>query len=257
MRDTVLVLTMAGRSERFSKVGVLPPKWAISIAGRTMLEHAVAGAAPLLEAGAELRLVVRHSDAEMREFTAALENIPYSGTVVRVDDRAPGQAVDAVAALGPRDDSRPLVIWGADTGVQWGTATARAVSGVTGDWLLLAPLPGEHWSFAAIGHDGAVYATAEKRRISEYASVGMYGFASCRTFREAVTFERMHNRGGQLYVAPIYNRLIANGSRVDPVHIAADDVISLGTPDEVLHSCRRFGWPVPVELWPYTSGRRR
>jgi dTDP-glucose pyrophosphorylase len=255
--DTVLVLTMAGRSQRFSRVGVLPPKWAISIAGRTMLEHALEAATPLLDAGAELRLVVRRADAATSEFTAVLEKVRYSGTVVRVDDQAPGQAVDAAAALGPKDDSRPLVVWGVDTALQWNPSTARAAVAETGDWILLAPLAGDHWSFAKLRADGTVAVTAEKRRISEHASVGMYGFASCRVFRSVVVAEKAHGTGEQIYVAPLYNRLISAGAKVNPVHIAADDVISLGTPDEVLHACRRFDWPVPVELWPYVSGRRR
>lgn len=253
MRPVVL-LTMAGRSERFARVGVGVPKWALRLGGKTVLERAIESAAPLLEAGSELRLVVRPDDASSVLLHDTLRASPWPATVLTGSGRAEGQAVDALAGLGPGDDDRPLVVWCVDTFVNWTTETTADLLRAEGNWLLTAALPGDHWSFASTGPDDRVTATAEKRRIGEDASVGMYAFATGRLFREAVSAGAPD--AGERYVAPLYNHLVRLGGCVRVIRVPREAVVSVGTPDEMLAACAANDWEAPPELRAYARSRR-
>ena len=92
---------------------------------------------------------------------------------------------------------------------------------------------GDRWSFARIDEQGRVLETAEKRRISDWATTGLYYFRRGADFvRHA---DRMIDAGDrsnrEFYVAPIYNRMIAAGAdiRANPV----DEVWVLGTPEDL------------------------
>ena len=80
------------------------------------------------------------------------------------------------------------------------------------------------WSFAAVDARGRVTEVAEKRAISPHATVGIYNFARGRDFVRAA--DRMiaadERVGGEFYVAPVYNRLIAEGAEIGVCDIGAE-----------------------------------
>ena len=93
---------------------------------------------------------------------------------------------------------------------------------------------GEHWSFVEPTGDNDVARTTEKERISDLCSDGLYYFASNALFRHY--FEQMKNRNlyvkNELYVAPMYNLLLADGKVVKYDLIAPDAIDFCGTPSE-------------------------
>ena len=97
---------------------------------------------------------------------------------------------------------------------------------------------GDRWSFArAAGADtDRVIETAEKVRISELCSTGLYHFACAADFRDAFEAEAARlaaaERPGELYVAPLYNHLIAAGRDVRYRLLPESGVVFFGTPDE-------------------------
>jgi dTDP-glucose pyrophosphorylase len=97
--------------------------------------------------------------------------------------------------------------------------------------ISVAAMPGDQWSFARVSADGQVEAVAEKERISEYASTGLYYFASGREFVEAAT-ETMRQREtirGEHYVMPLYQEYITRGWRVG-IDVASA-MWDMGSPD--------------------------
>lgn len=89
---------------------------------------------------------------------------------------------------------------------------------------------GNHWSFAKIRGD-LVVRTAEKIRISNYCSNGLYYFSSGCIFLK--TFEKMEKKSNkELFVAPMYNYLILDGYKVKYKIIDKQQTVFCGTPDE-------------------------
>lgn len=250
MAEPVLVLAMAGSSRRFGDAGVEIPKWALQVGGVTLLERSLMSVTSLLDAGYGLRVVTRAIGGLAPLLERTLEQTGRVADVVNLPaGPPPGQAADVYTAIDDLPDDAPLVIWNVDTFL----CSLPAVEPAT-NWLLLADLPGDHWSFAELA-DERVVRTAEKQRIAPHASTGLYGFESMAVYRDAVnraSWQDTYN--GELYVAPLYNRLIGDGRVVYGHFVPASDVVGLGTPAEVLAACRTRGWSVPQELGHLAGG---
>src|SRR5204863_6719507 len=97
--------------------------------------------------------------------------------------------------------------------------------------ISVANLPGDRWSFARTDAAGAVVEVAEKRRISDHASTGLYWFATGREFLEAAdaSIKSGRNLGGEYYVMPAYMELLSRGAKVELA--PAGQVWDLGTPE--------------------------
>jgi dTDP-glucose pyrophosphorylase len=231
-----LVLPMAGRGSRFAEVGFTVPKPLIPVRGRPMYAWAM-DSMPLALATRVIFICLadhlrdRALADDIRARYAAFDPI-----IVALDHVTEGQACTVLTAGEHIDRDEPLVIYNADTFCKTHLeANLRALPDEVAGVLGVFEAPGEQWSFARTDEHGRVVETAEKRRISPWATTGMYHFARGRDFvrhTEAMIADNDRTRG-EFYVAPVYNRLIAAGGdvRID----VADEVWVLGTPEDLAH----------------------
>jgi len=82
------------------------------------------------------------------------------------------------------------------------------------------------WSFARTDESGDVVETAEKSPISDLASTGLYYFRSFHNYLKL--YSGMKESAGEKYIAPMYNRMIADHQRVGI--IPCDHYRCFGTP---------------------------
>jgi dTDP-glucose pyrophosphorylase len=234
-----VVIPMAGRGQRFVVAGYPDPKPLIDVLGRPMYSWAT-DCVPLDGATRLVFVVLReHLDRYPLGDDIKSRYAAHSPVVVPLDGVTDGQLCTVLEAADELDPDAPLVIYNADTTFESPTIAAnlaRLGSGFDGslDGLLgVFEAPGDHWSFARLDDDGRVVETAEKVRISPYATTGLYAFGTARAFVDAgraMVADDDRTRG-EFYVAPLYNRLIAGGAVVEVDH--ATTVEALGTPDEL------------------------
>ncbi len=229
-----IVIPMAGRGQRFRDAGYEVPKPLIDVRGRPMYSWAVDSlplnlARRLIFVCLREQLEGRHLEADIEQRYGHLDPV-----VVPLDEVTAGQAATVLKAREHIDSSEPLLIYNADTFCRSSLDETLAelpddVDGVLG----VFQAPGERWSFARVDDSGRVVETAEKRRISEWASTGLYHFSRGSDFvRHADAMIRQGERsGGEFYVIPIYNRMIAEGAQL--VLDMAREVWVLGTPEEL------------------------
>ena len=159
-----------------------------------------------------------------------------------IDRVTRGQAETVLAARAWIDNDEPLLIYNADTFERNHLAEElpRLPASVKGLWSVFDAPPGERYSFARVDGAGRVVETAEKRRISDLASTGLYWFRHGRDFVRLASdaIARDERAGGEFYVAPLYNRLIAEGADVRVSK--ADEVWVLGTPEELARFEERY-----------------
>ncbi len=236
-----IVMPMAGRGHRFVEVGIDVPKPLIDVRGRPMYAWATDGL-PLGEAHRLIfvclaeHLVSRALEADIRRRYAA-----YRPEIVALDEVTQGQACTVLTARQWIDTDEPLLIFNADTYCPTTIASAVRRFGPQTDGILdLFAAPGDKWSFARLGAEDRVLETAEKRRISEWASTGLYWFRRGSDFvRHAQAMIDENDRSGnEFYVAPIYNRLIASGADVRGNRL--DEVWVLGTPQDLARFEREY-----------------
>jgi hypothetical protein len=93
-------------------------------------------------------------------------------------------------------------------------------------------------SFVRYDSQGLVREVAEKKVLSSWASVGLYGFRTAAFFRslyrEAYQQNQIAAVGGEEYVAPIYALALRAGARISAPRVSADHVHILGTPRQLL-----------------------
>ena len=155
--------------------------------------------------------------------------------IIHIPQLTDGQATTALLA-GRRlsDASAPMLVYNIDTHVEPGLLAPQEARG--DGWIPCFEAEGSHWSFVRLNGNGRVVETAEKRRISPYATVGLYWFRSFELFEDIYHSHFARGGGGEKgerYIAPMYNTLIARGGEVFLSLIPAQAVHPLGTPEEV------------------------
>lgn len=233
---------MAGRGSRFAEVGFTAPKPLINVRGKPMYAWAV-DSLPLSRAHRlificlEEHLHERDLETEIRTRYAGL-NV----SILSLNKVTEGQACTVLEARTWIDNDEPLLIYNADTYCR--TLLTKSLGQMNGDAAGLIGIfqaPGDKWSFARLNESDRVLETAEKRRISDWATTGLYYFSRGSDFvRYADEMIAADDRvNGEFYVAPIYNRMIAAGAHIKADK--ADEVWVLGSPEDLEHFERNYG----------------
>lgn len=236
-----IVMPMAGRGSRFAQIGITTPKPLIPVRGKPMYAWATDGL-PLSRA----RRLIFICLAEHLVDLALAEDIKsryaqYDPAIIALDEVTEGQACTVLTARRWIDNDDPLLIFNADTYCPTTLDQALRSFGPEVDGVLdVFCAAGDKWSFARADDRGRVLETAEKRRISPWATTGLYYFRRGHDFVHHATamIEANDRSNREFYVAPVYNRLIAAGGdvRINPV----EHVWVLGTPEDLAHFEREY-----------------
>jgi UDP-N-acetylglucosamine diphosphorylase / glucose-1-phosphate thymidylyltransferase / UDP-N-acetylgalactosamine diphosphorylase / glucosamine-1-phosphate N-acetyltransferase / galactosamine-1-phosphate N-acetyltransferase len=237
-----IVMPMAGRGSRFADIGYTVPKPLIEVRGKPMYAWAM-DSLPLSLATRVIFVCL----AEHLEQRALQDDIQHryrvlDPVIISLDAVTEGQACTVLKAREHIDNDAPLIIYNADTYSRNGTLAGQlqSLAPEVGGVIAVFEAPGSQWSFARVDESGGVVETAEKRRISPWATTGLYHFTRGRDFvahAEAMIAADERERG-EFYVAPVYNRLIRSGARVEINR--ADEVWVLGTPEDLAHFQSRY-----------------
>lgn len=227
----MIVLPMAGLSSRFTQAGYDLPKYMLPLHGRSVFAHAIGSFAPYFDS--RPFLIIYRPVADTRAFLMReLERLPIrSVMLVELGAETRGQADTVALGLNRAAVSAdaPLSIFNIDTfrpRFQFPNIDADG-------WLEVFRGSGANWSFVRPADRGGnhVAETAEKRPISDLCCTGFYHFARAGDFMRAYAAEAAE-LSTELYVAPLYNRLIARGADIRYHTIHAADAVFCGVPAE-------------------------
>jgi hypothetical protein len=232
----MIVIPMAGLSRRFAEAGYGKPKYMLDLHGRSLFAHAVEsfhayfGTLPFLfiardVAGTGDFLRAECDSLGIADARFAMLDAPTAGQAETVElgiDRS-GLAADEALTIFNIDTFRPGFIFPPS---EWMGRSAGYLEVFRGE--------GTNWSYVrpASGDEPRVLETAEKRPISNLCCTGLYHFAAAEDFRVALAAERASPSASELYVAPIYNHLIAAGKSIHYDMVAGEAVIFCGVPTE-------------------------
>lgn len=97
-------------------------------------------------------------------------------------------------------------------------------------------MSGDRWSFVKTDDNGTVTEVAEKIRISDYASTGIYYFSNVKLFvseAEQMTINKEKTKG-ECYIIPLYQKYIKKGLKV--LISIAEHMIDMGTPESLSYA---------------------
>jgi len=241
-KKLVYAVAMAGLGTRFARAGYTLPKFMIRAAGATLFEHSLRSL-PLEPARKIIFIALKeHQERYGLEafISSALAGLCGGASfrpeleIILLDGPTRGQAETVMKAKDAVPPGSELAIYNIDTRFASDTLLGKLAGsgkkdGVLGSFKLPAKDP--KWSFARVGTGGLVNEVAEKVQISDNALTGLYHFTAASDFFSAAAEALGANAPGELYVAPLYNRLIAAGRSF--VLDEARSITPLGTPEDL------------------------
>ncbi len=249
-KDVNVIIPAAGEGSRFAKAGWKKPKPFIDLAGRPMLDHVIENVAP---DGASVTLLLR--DAHMEQHPTIVQAFDTAGiNIIPVDKLTEGTACTVLLARKFFDNDSPMIVANSDQIVDFEVTdyiTDCINRGLDGSILVFRdPSRDPKWSFAKLDDEGLVTEVAEKKPISDLATVGIYLFTSGRDFVSAAADMIAANErvNGEFYTCPVYNYMIANGARIGVYEVATDAMSGLGTPHDFSGFLESRGAPPSQDL---------
>ncbi len=234
----MIVFPMAGLSRRFSEAGYLKPKYMLDLHGQTLFAHAITGFNAYF--ASEPFLFIARDEPGVADFVSneVAKLGVASAQVVTLAKPTLGQADTVrqglVKARSPLN--LPLTIFNIDTFRPGFRYPQTGWFDRADGYLEVMPGsdPGLSYVLPQEGHNECrVSATAEKQVISNLASTGLYWFRRAGDFLTAIkSASYTVQQNGEIYVAPLYNPLIALGMDIRYHSVLTTEVILCGTPSQ-------------------------
>tara|TARA_R110002020_G_scaffold177766_3_gene370509 strand:+ start:1590 stop:2306 length:717 start_codon:yes stop_codon:yes gene_type:complete len=229
----MFVIPMAGLSSRFFKAGYTKPKYQLMLGNETIFSWSIKSFEKYFQT--DLFVFIYRDISNTKEFLQEeLEKLEVENyKLVCLPDETMGQADTVYQGLQSLNFDESLYIFNIDSKIidftkpQW----ADSCDG----YLEVFEGMGEHWSFILTDiFNTKVIRTAEKERISNLCSDGLYYFKSKVVFQKLfvdamINTETVKN---EYYIAPLYNNLIKQDGIVLYDLVSNDRILFCGTPEE-------------------------
>lgn len=230
-----IIIPAAGQGSRFVDAGYKTPKPYIDVLGRPMISHVIDNVST---SNANIFLLLRKDHMEQEKgITAALSS--EGNKIIEVDKLTEGTACTVLLAKSEIDNGSPMMIVNSDQYVNF-TVQNFVDDCITRDLdgsilVFKDPSKDTKWSFAKLDEHGYVTEVAEKKPISELATVGIYLFRRGSDFvKSAVDMIAANDRvGGEFYTCPVYNYLIRKGLKIGVYEVPMNAMHGLGTPADL------------------------
>lgn len=234
--NMIIVIPMAGLSQRFKNAGYAEPKFKLRLAGKSVFRYAVGSFEAYFKTNPFL-FVYREEEGLDRFLIAECETMGVQMPIL-VGLAAPtrGQADTVVQGLNITqiDDSQPIIIFNIDTFRPGYRLPEHFDLARIDGYLEVFRGSGPNWSYVRPmdADDCRAAETSEKFEISDLCCTGLYYFREISRFKEAFEKQVTDDEIGELYVAPLYNHLITAGADIRYHEINPNALTFCGVPEE-------------------------
>ncbi|MFL9628058.1 glycosyltransferase family 2 protein [Aeromonas jandaei] len=240
----MIIIPMAGMSSRFFKAGYDKPKYMLSAHGSTLFEHSVNSFKKYFKDTPFLFIVrdVYNTPEFVRDMAVKMGVESFYISILAEETRGQAETV-ALGLFDMMENHVPLfdgsiTIFNIDSFRQ-NFIFPEVIESCDG-YLEVFKGDGDHWSFAKpLKADSTeVIQTAEKKKISDLCSTGLYYFANYKDYidvynKYSILPESEWDKS-ELYIAPLYNLMINDGKKIHYHLIERSEVIFCGVPKEYL-----------------------
>jgi NDP-sugar pyrophosphorylase family protein len=232
-----IVIPMAGRGSRFADAGYAFPKPLIDVKGKTMIEVVVDNLRPS-DSDYRFIFICQREHYEKYDLYNVLKRATNNKfEVVQINGVTEGAACTVLCAAQYIDNEDELLIANSDQYIDISIDDFLAdARGGDKDGLIMTFVASHpKWSYARKDDSGRVVEVAEKRVISDQATVGVYYYRHGRDFVEGAQamIHKNIRHSNEFYVCPVYNEFILAGKHVYVYEIPAEKMHGLGTPEDL------------------------
>jgi HAD superfamily hydrolase (TIGR01509 family) len=233
-----VLIPMAGAGSRFAAQGYTFPKPLIEVRNKPMIQVVVEN----LNIMANYIFIVQKEHYEKYNLNYLLNLIAPNCKIVQVDGITEGAACTTLLAKQYIDSDDKLIIANSDQFIEWDanktlySLTASALDG----GILTFKSTHPKWSFAKVDENGFVTEVAEKKPISDDATVGVYYWKHGKDYvkyaeQMIAANKRVNN---EFYVAPTFNEAIADGKKFGIRQI--ENMWGIGTPEDLNYFLQNY-----------------
>ena len=238
-----IVVPMAGRGSRFAQAGYAFPKPLIDVRGKTMIEVVIGNLRPKTDH----RFIFICQREHYEKFD--LHNVLTTATagkceVILIDGITEGAACTVLLASRFINNDDELLLANSDQyiGSDINTFIKKARVGKHDGLIMTFEASHPKWSYARADKSGRVSEVAEKKVISNHATVGVYYFKYGKDFVSSAEHMIRKNirYNNEFYVCPVYNEVILGGGVVAIHKIKNEQMHGLGTPEDLTEFLRKL-----------------
>jgi dTDP-glucose pyrophosphorylase len=224
---------MAGAGSRFEQAGYSFPKPLIEVNRKPMIQVVVEN----LNVEANFIFLVRKEHYEKYNLKYLLNLIAPNCTIVEVDELTEGAACTTLLAKEFINNDEPLLLANSDQFIEWNSNECLYAFSADSIDAGILTFESTHpkWSYANIGEDGLVSEVAEKKVISNNATVGIYYWKKGSDYVKYAEqmIEKNIRVNNEFYVCPVFNEAISDGKKVRIKNV--EKMWGIGTPEDLNH----------------------
>lgn len=226
-----VLVPMAGAGSRFAQQGYTFPKPLIEVNGKPMIQVVVEN----LNIEAHYIFIVQQEHYEKYNLKYLLNLIAPGCDIVQVNGVTEGAACSTLLAKEFINNDNPLVMANSDQYVEWNSNecmyafTADEIDG----GILTFEATHPKWSYARVGTDGFVSEVAEKKVISNEATVGVYYWKKGSDYVKYAEqmIEKNIRVNNEFYVCPVFNEAISDSKKIKVKRV--ENMWGIGTPEDL------------------------
>jgi HAD superfamily hydrolase (TIGR01509 family) len=226
-----VLIPMAGAGSRFAQAGYTFPKPLIEVRGKPMIQVVVEN----LNIEANYIYIVQKEHYEKYNLNYLLSLITPGCKIVQVDGLTEGAACTTLLAKEFINNDAPLVMANSDQFVEWNSNEcmyAFSADDIDGG-ILTFKATHPKWSYAKLDEHGFVSEVAEKKPISDNATVGIYYWkhgSDYVKYAEQMIAKNIRTNN-EFYVCPVFNEAIGDGKKIRVKEI--QKMWGIGTPEDL------------------------
>lgn len=231
LKDLNILIPMAGAGSRFQQAGYTFPKPLIEINGKPMIQVVVEN----IGFDANYTYIAQKEHYKKYNLQYLLNLITPECNVVQIDKITEGAACTTLLSKEFIDNDNPLLIANSDQFVEWNPIEFyyKMVETKADGGILTFRSTHPKWSFVKLDENENVIEVAEKKPISDIATVGIYYWAKGSDYVKYAEqmIEKNIRVNNEFYVAPVFNEAILDNKKIKTFDISK--MWGLGTPEDL------------------------
>lgn len=226
-----VLIPMAGAGSRFASAGYTFPKPLIEVNGKPMIQVVIEN----LNIEANYTFIVQKEHYEKYNLQYLLTLIVPNCNIVQVDGLTEGSACTTLLAKEYINNDYPLLLANSDQFIEWNSNECLYAFNADGIDAGILTFKATHpkWSYAKVGEDGFVSEVAEKKPISDDATVGIYFWKKGSDYVKysEQMIKKNIRTNNEFYICPVFNEAIADGKKIRIKQI--ERMWGIGTPEDL------------------------
>lgn len=232
-----VVIPMAGAGSRFQQAGYTFPKPLIEVNGKPMIEVVIKNLKP--KCPHKFIFICQKEHYEKYSLNEIFNNLVgrENYECILLTALTQGAACTVMTAIEHINNENDLIIANSDqyVDIDFNDYINFSRQSEADGTIMTFDATHPKWSYARVDGNGNVLEVAEKKVISNHATVGIYYFKEGKKFIDSThsMIEKDIRVNNEFYVCPVYNELIIKGGTIKIWDMPKDKMHGLGTPEDL------------------------